>query len=417
MEISLNNKIINVEVLTDKVCIRLSDFSKVLSLPEKFIVGAIHTFEEYAYEIKGEEYYDINVFLIFASQYAKSDITSIYNGLKEKGLNKYVKSYISDKIENEKLFNLDFIDIMDNFEDFINTSLKAEKTESDENYGFYFEEFNFNDAEILLYKIKRKYDLDENFGKVVLPDKLQNILNNLNNENDDYNLETSTNKAAYLLYNIVKEKPYHSYNFVIGGLFAMYYLYINDDLMIDGNCLFSSSDVTYMTDICEKYVDDEAIKVISTFLSQKCKWKSPKVQLCLKKLNQNYNNENLINYIISFVEKYYIRYGFYDYFDSFGRAVKLHYSGTFYKFKLNVYETMNTRSLVFDVLGRADIESINVSDSIDFFDTLYNEIQVRATKNLERELKKKIKDNVKHTSSIIDNITFIIYWNINIEDY
>lgn len=434
MKINLNNKNINLEVLKDKVCVRLNDFNNFFSFGEKFDYNSAlctmafnYEVEEYAYEIKGEKYYDINILLLFSDEYSKNDTAKIYRVFKENGLDKFIQSFICDKIENEKIFNTDFVDMINNFDDFIITAFKSTKNEVDCDHRFYFEEFLLEDSEMLLEKIREKYNIDESFGRVMFPDALEIIFKKLNGDytyDQDDSLEfdnfqestfdTITYKAAYLLYNIVKEKPYYNHNHLIAGIFMMYYLYINNALTVDGHYLFSSSDLTYITDLCERYEETEAIKLISSFLSLKNKGESQELKLSLRKLKEEYSQENLTNYVVAFVENQYINYGFYDYFDSYGRGVKLHYGGTFFNFKLNVYETMKTKNLVFDVLGMANIESMKVSHPIEFISELYNEIKLRATKSLNKELKKKIIDKVKHESPIIDNITFVILWNYRI---
>ena len=139
----------------------------------------------------------------------------------------------------------------------------------------------------------------------------------------------------------------------------------------------------------------------------------------LNKFLSNKTYENAYNYIIAFASKYRGEEGYYDYYnysESKYSVFKLRYRGIISRFEF--IESPEKNVFVFNASGKAVIEIPNGMYNADkVSESVYKEIQERASEGIIKELKKKICNNLENFISIADlNIIANINWKLDIEE-
>ena len=139
----------------------------------------------------------------------------------------------------------------------------------------------------------------------------------------------------------------------------------------------------------------------------------------LSKFLSNKTYENAYNYIIAFASEYRGDEGYYDYYnysESKYSVFKLRYRGIISRFKF--VESPKKNTFVFNASGKAVIEIPNgMYNSDKVSESVYKEIQERASEGIIRELKRKICTNIENFIPFADlNVVANIKWTLVIEE-
>lgn len=392
--------------------------------------------------------YNINLVLYYGYYEYLNQTKIFYSFLKENNLTSTIWMYLCDVLEN-KTNKSSFLKIFKNYENIFSTIEKLKTSEHSKNYSAFFipDENLIND---MISKLKDEYYLDDDFGVLKEKDSFKNITSDFYENYFDYDNLSYENNLSSFTYLFLKAMPYISGNEEILCGIILLDLINSNDLYSKNYTYLNSKNYTYLNEIdlgifikeaTENLKEDPLYlkeKITKLFYYEKnptIRYKDPDSSL-LKESTQ----ENIINYIVEFIQKNKAYSGRYDYFrgkeptkdpnDPFSEfytsnVYKLHFHCEFNNFKLNVGKSMTKQNtLVFNVDGNAYIEApidLNRRDLfiLNIYDEIKNKLAPDAFEELETDAIKKLDISLNHKLKDIFDIKklkfeYIINWNIEI---
>lgn len=423
----------NFDIIIDntKSYMNLNDVSLLYGFNKNTTHRALNNLIEYHMAIDNllfidtdSSYYDLNVVLLLGINYNKPICLDIYKSIKEVNLDNYVFNYIKDTLNTFATnTNLNTIDIIDDYVDIFKTLSKKNVVHDD---CCFINCLNADECYKLIENIKERYYFSNNFGKEKQARSLYEILNDFENETIilDEEIQTMTieNMAAKLLYTLIKKQPFIDNNSELSCILVIEFLRKNQRLVTNFKYNILSTDLTYAISLIENssLSKENIINEVSNFLSKTTSHSFAKSIKLYQNLKDNYSYNNVIKYIVAYVEDFWGKQGYYDYFNVSEHAKKLYYSGNYYNFKLNVSKTIqSSKTLCFDVLATANIEiPKKMKNRSLVIEDLVEEIKKRSYKDvIENDLLKSLKDNLKGLFNLnAITITFNILWHVIDED-
>lgn len=384
--------------------------------------------------------YNINLVLYYGYYEYLNQTKIFYSFLKENNLTSTIWMFLCDVLEN-KTNKSSFLKIFKNYENIFSTIEKLKTSEHSKNYSAFFipDENLIND---MISKLKDEYYLNDDFGVLKEKDSFKNITSDFYENYFDYdNLSYEKNLSSFT-YLFLKAMPYISGNEEILCGIILLDLINNNDLYSKNYTYLNEIDLgIFIKEATENLKEDPLYlkeKITKLFYYEKnptIRYKDPDSSL-LKESTQ----ENIINYIVEFIQKNKAYSGRYDYFkgkeptkdpnDPFSEfytsnVYKLHFHCEFNNFKLNVGKSMTKQNtLVFNVDGNAYIEApidLNRRDLfiLNIYDEIKNKLAPDAFEELETDAIKKLDISLNHKLKDIFDIKklkfeYIINWNIEI---
>lgn len=384
--------------------------------------------------------YNINLVLYYGYYEYLNQTKIFYSFLKENNLTSTIWMFLCDVLEN-KTNKSSFLKIFKNYENIFSTIEKLKTSEHSKNYSAFFipDENLIND---MISKLKDEYYLNDDFGVLKEKDSFKNITSDFYENYFDYDNLSYENNLSSFTYLFLKAMPYISGNEEILCGIILLDLINNNDLYSKNYTYLNEIDLgIFIKEATENLKEDPLYlkeKITKLFYYEKnptIRYKDPDSSL-LKESTQ----ENIINYIVEFIQKNKAYSGRYDYFkgkeptkdpnDPFSEfytsnVYKLHFHCKFNNFKLNVGKSMTKQNtLVFNVDGNAYIEApidLNRRDLfiINIYDEIKNKLAPDAFEELETDAIKKLDISLNHKLKDIFDIKklkfeYIINWNIEI---
>lgn len=384
--------------------------------------------------------YNINLVLYYGYYEYLNQTKIFYSFLKENNLTSTIWMFLCDVLEN-KTNKSSFLKIFKNYENIFSTIEKLKTSEHSKNYSAFFipDENLIND---MISKLKDEYYLNDDFGVLKEKDSFKNITSDFYENYFDYDNLSYENNLSSFTYLFLKAMPYISGNEEILCGIILLDLINNNDLYSKNYTYLNEIDlgifIKEATEILKEdplYLKEKITKLFYYEKNPTIRYKDPDSSL-LKESTQ----ENIINYIVEFIQKNKAYSGRYDYFrgkeptkdpnDPFSEfytsnVYKLHFHCEFNNFKLNVGKSMTKQNtLVFNVDGNAYIEApidLNRRDLfiLNIYDEIKNKLAPDAFEELETDAIKKIDISLNHKLKDIFDIKklkfeYIINWNIEI---
>lgn len=384
--------------------------------------------------------YNINLVLYYGYYEYLNQTKIFYSFLKENNLTSTIWMFLCDVLEN-KTNKSSFLKIFKNYENIFSTIEKLKTSEHSKNYSAFFipDENLIND---MISKLKDEYYLNDDFGVLKEKDSFKNITSDFYENYFDYDNLSYENNLSSFTYLFLKAMPYISGNEEILCGIILLDLINNNDLYSKNYTYLNEIDLgIFIKEATENLKEDPLYlkeKITKLFYYEKnptIRYKDPDSSL-LKESTQ----ENIINYIVEFIQKNKAYSGRYDYFrgkeptkdpnDPFSEfytsnVYKIHFHCEFNNFKLNVGKSMTKQNtLVFNVDGNAYIEApidLNRRDLfiLNIYDEIKNKLAPDAFEELETDAIKKLDISLNHKlKDIFDinklKIEYIINWNIEI---
>lgn len=384
--------------------------------------------------------YNINLVLYYGYYEYLNQTKIFYSFLKENNLTSTIWMYLCDVLKN-KTNKSSFLKIFKNYENIFSTIEKLKTSEHSKNYSAFFipDENLIND---MISKLKDEYYLNDDFGVLKEKDSFKNITSDFYENYFDYDNLSYENNLSSFTYLFLKAMPYISGNEEILCGIILLDLINNNDLYSKNYTYLNEIDLgIFIKEATENLKEDPLYlkeKITKLFYYEKnptIRYKDPDSSL-LKESTQ----ENIINYIVEFIQKNKAYSGRYDYFrgkeptkdpnDPFSEfytsnVYKLHFHCEFNNFKLNVGKSMTKQNtLVFNVDGNAYIEApidLNRRDLfiLNIYDEIKNKLAPDAFEELETDAIKKLDISLNHKLKDIFDIKklkfeYIINWNIEI---
>ena len=384
--------------------------------------------------------YNINLVLYYGYYEYLNQTKIFYSFLKENNLTSTIWMFLCDVLEN-KTNKSSFLKIFKNYENIFSTIEKLKTSEHSKNYSAFFipDENLIND---MISKLKDEYYLNDDFGVLKEKDSFKNITSDFYENYFDYDNLSYENNLSSFTYLFLKAMPYISGNEEILCGIILLDLINNNDLYSKNYTYLNEIDLgIFIKEATENLKEDPLYlkeKITKLFYYEKnptIRYKDPDSSL-LKESTQ----ENIINYIVEFIQKNKAYSGRYDYFrgkeptkdpnDPFSEfytsnVYKLHFHCEFNNFKLNVGKSMTKQNtLVFNVDGNTYIEApidLNRRDLfiLNIYDEIKNKLAPDAFEELETDAIKKLDISLNHKLKDIFDIKklkfeYIINWNIEI---
>ena len=347
--------------------------------------------------------YNINLVLYYGYYEYLNQTKIFYSFLKENNLTSTIWMFLCDVLEN-KTNKSSFLKIFKNYENIFSTIEKLKTSEHSKNYSAFFipDENLIND---MISKLKDEYYLNDDFGVLKEKDSFKNITSDFYENYFDYDNLSYENNLSSFTYLFLKAMPYISGNEEILCGIILLDLINNNDLYSKNYTYLNEIDLgIFIKEATENLKEDPLYlkeKITKLFYYEKnptIRYKDPDSSL-LKESTQ----ENIINYIVEFIQKNKAYSGRYDYFrgkeptkdpnDPFSEfytsnVYKLHFHCEFNNFKLNVGKSMTKQNtLVFNVDGNVYIEApIDLNRRDLFILNIYDEIKNKLAPDAFEEL-------------------------------
>ena len=375
-----------------------------------------------------ETLYNLNVVFSIGLEHFKKTTKKFYLFIKENKLDGTLFTFIKDALENLFLPDeKDPLKVIDSYQDVFKHYAK-ERIENDQyHYAYSYPYIIVELYQQIIEDAKNRYHFPDDFGIEKEPGSLEKILDVYSNVDFGFEKNPVEDQLARYFYSIVIEKPFVSYNNEIATILLLYFL-DNIDYIIkeDVRDLFTSSDIVAMITLIENSLPEQKEEVIEKTKKMLISSNySPyrKVDDALANLKENNTYNNVVNYIVAFIENYYGYQGYYEFFKYRESSVlKIHYHGEYNKFKLNVADSIqNYNTLVFDVYATAYMEApIGLVHRDELIEELYKEIKVRSYDDIIKDkLMKALRLKLVPYFCLKDiNIEFNFIWTLEAdEDY
>lgn len=376
------------------------------------------------YYQKGETiFYNLTFVFLMGLEIDKDFVKDFYCFCKKKNYLKEISPYYIGEIE-EVLIRFRFNEVVMNYQEFMATLKKVHALEEDDLHPLYlYDTFDVDAINRLIERVKKALQLSDDFGKEKEGCSFAYILNQMDLDSEMV-ANSLEEKASAYFYTLIKEKPFIEGNEEIACLVALYYLNANQILFANETMMIHPSDFAYAL----SYVEDaslskkEVIAKIKYLFAQNPNPNNDVLKERLSLLKRDNSYENVIHYVVAFIEAYHGYQGYYDYYQGEYCVYKLHYHGEYRYFKLNIAQTMALENtLCFDVLATAFMEAPTSLENRDkVIESLYHEIQYRSYHDvIQEDLMKALAQQIK---SYYDfrriHLKFNIKWKFEVEsDY
>lgn len=419
-----NNKIysfknIQLQLIENNIFISKKDIEILLNINEKLLdLWIISIKQNQLFEEKNNIYSLNTIFSIALENNCKNNLFPLFNFLKNNSLDIYLWDFIIDIYNNN---DESLLKCLNNYEDIIYSYNKLSQKHLILHKNYEINYLENDDLNKIKNYVINYFSLNKNFGEEKLYD-IDLIDNLLSKYLPEKTIETIEEFACYILYSIIKEQPFKQNNKEMAILITSYFLNKNKLLIQDNIQAISLSDLLLAAEIIDNSNLDEKDKTIEKIskLLQFTPSKNNEFSQLLMELKNDPTEENIINYITKYIEKFNYITCYYGYFDSPGRVYRINYSANYKKFTLNIFKTMNNnKTMYFDIKAIAFIQSpTNLNDRKNMINNLYHEIKTRSYDDIiNNVLIQKLKDDLKDIYDLNKiNFKFNISWSIDIDE-
>lgn len=370
-------------------------------------------------EIEYLPFYDINILLLLSLKYNPEIAQEAYRSIKAKQMTEWIDHDILVKLE--KLYSVVEEEIP--WDDFrkVFSSLSKEKSKARiHRCEFYNRVYLFMiDDEIK--ELRKKIKLPEDFGEFKDYDLLESVYEECAlKKEEDASFEYY---AIKLLYTIATKKPYINYNDEIAIIAALVFLRENNQIYRNHEFVYSPFDFMRMIAIIKESQGEKEETIINRLIPLlNGNDKESKSKKDYDRFIADPNKENAIQFIVSYLEENVFEQGYYEYFTTTSNsAIKLHYSGSYYHIRLNVYQTMmKENSLCFDCDALAKMEALTmVKNRNALVCSLLDEIKKRSADDILSQIKTNLAKKLKNKFDLDTiNIEINPTWGVESElDY
>lgn len=233
----------------------------------------------------------------------------------------------------------------------------------------------------------------------------------------DLEFDSIEEEVSLILYELIKNDYYEEYNNLISAVIMLALLHTreleNDTKIVSDTAIAMAISIISCSDDEDK---DETIEKVVRIFSDLHTPRLDRAQRYFDHLVKNKTKEDAVNYLIKSIEAYEGRQGYYEYYGTKYSFVKLHYSGNYNKFVLNIVKSLESNKLIFDVQARADIEApYSLTDREETINSLFKEIKKRSYGDVIDNMLKEIKDKIRPYYNIDElEIEFEINWTVSI---
>ncbi len=373
-----------------------------------------------------ETLYNLNVVFSIGLEHFKKTTKKFYLFIKENKLDGTLFTFIKDALENLFLPDeKDPLKVIDSYQDVFNHYAKERVEDDRYHYAYSYPYIIIELYQQIIEDAKIRYHFPDDFGIEKEPGSLEKILDVYSNVDFGFEKNPVEDQLARYFYSIVTEQPFVNYNNEIATIFLLYFLdNINYIVKEDVRNLFNSSDIVAMITLIENSLPEQKEEVIEK--TKKMLIVSPynyykKVDKAFATLKENNTYNNVVNYIVAFIENYYGYQGYYEFYKYRESSVlKIHYHGEYNKFKLNVADSIqNYNTLVFDVYATAYMEApIGLVHRDEIIEDLYKEIKVRSYDDIIKDkLMKALRLKLVPYFYLKDiNIEFNFIWTLEADE-
>lgn len=374
---------------------------------------------DFFYKEDNTIYLSITCLFLMGLEIDNEFVKDFYLFLKKNDLINEINSLYLSEIEGLFVFT-PFIHILEQYEELMATLKKTHSEDEDDLHPIYI--WNTPDAftlKKLIESVKNRYHLSDDFGKEKQENALDYViyLHDTDQEDEEITVEGETSKFLYYL---LKEKPFVEGNEEIAVLIALYFLNDYQLLYDNGKMRIHPTDFAYAISLMQNTAlsKNETIQKIKYLFVQDLDPHQEKLETLFECVKKDNSFENVIQYVVAFIENYVGYQGYYDYYKGSSCVYKIHYHGEYHYFKLNVAQTMKLENtLCFDGLATAYMEAPESLENRDeVIASLYQEIQYRSYDDvIEKELKKSLIQKLKPYYDISQiQLQLNIKWKIEV---
>ncbi|CDC41882.1 putative uncharacterized protein [Firmicutes bacterium CAG:449] len=373
---------------------------------EKYPNDSVSSFYDYDEDIIS--YHDLNLVFIIGLEMNKEFVKNFYLFCKKNNLKINFIPYLKDEIE------ILFLDVNKKYDEML---LTIDKINNKQVYNYrYFKNLDIFKCRNLILEIKNKYHYDEDFAQEKDEYTFLNIIDTINGQKGS--LEE---KASQYLFYIINDKPFIKGNEEIACFLVLDFLNINRAITKKGNFLIEPSDFTYAISLINNSNNKEETlkKIRCLFIGKK---KQNNLDELFEILKIDSSEDNVINYLVKYIENFYGCQGYYEYYNSKCGCLKIHYHGEYNYFKLNIGKTIaSNNTLYFDCIATCYMEApFYLTNRDKVIASLFEEIKVRSYEDvINDDLKKNLLNKLKPFYDLNQiNIEFNIKWKLDVDvDY
>lgn len=383
--------------------ISLFDIEELFCFDDKEVKDEIEAMSSYLskdrvpyIEIEYLPFYDINLLLLLSLKYNPEIVQEAYKQIKMKQMTEWIDHDIL--LQLEKLYSIREEEIRwDGFKE-VFSSLSKEKSKARVHRCEIYNRAYFFMIDDEIKELRKTINLPEDFGEFKDYDLLESVYEECalkKEENSSFEYY-----AIKLLYTIVTKKPYVNYNDEIAIIAALVFLRENNLIYRDHDFIYSPIDFVRMITIIKESQGEKEEEVINKLIPLlNGNDKESKSNKDYDRFIADPSKENAIQFIVSYLEENAFEQGYYEYFTTkSNRAIKLHYSGSYYHIRLNVYQTMmKENSLCFDCDALAKMEAPTmVKNRNGLVCSLFDEIKKRSADDILSQIKTNLAKELKN---------------------
>lgn len=347
-------------------------------------------------EIEYLPFYDINLLLLLSLKYNPEIAQEAYKQIKVKQMTEWIDHDIL--LQLEKLYSIREEEIRwDGFKE-VFSSLSKEKSKARVHRCEFYNRAYFFMIDDEIKELRKTINLPEDFGEFKDYDLLESVYEECalkKEENSSFEYY-----AIKLLYTIVTKKPYVNYNDEIAIIAALVFLRENNLIYRDHDFIYSPIDFVRMIEIIKESQGEKEEEVINKLIPLlNGNDKESKSDKDYDRFIADPSKENAIQFIVSYLEENAFEQGYYEHFTTKSNsAIKLHYSGSYYHIRLNVYQTMiKENSLCFDCDALAKMEAPTmVKNRNGLVCSLFDEIKTRSADDILSQIKTNLAKKLKN---------------------
>lgn len=383
--------------------ISLFDIKELFCFDDKEVKDEIEAMSSYLskdrvpyIEIEYLPFYDINLLLLLSLKYNPEIAQEAYKQIKVKQMTEWIDHDIL--LQLEKLYSIREEEIRwDGFKE-VFSSLSKEKSKARVHRCEFYNRAYFFMIDDEIKELRKTINLPEDFGEFKDYDLLESVYEECalkKEENSSFEYY-----AIKLLYTIATKKPYTNYNDEIAIIAALVFLRENNLIYHDHDFIYSPIEFMKMIAIIKESQGEKEEEVINKLIPLlNGNEKESKSDKDYDRFIADPSKENAIQFIVSYLEENAFERGYYEYFTTKSNsAIKLHYSGSYYHIRLNVYQTMiKENSLCFDCDALAKMEAPTmVKNRNGLVCSLFDEIKKRSADDILSQIKTNLAKKLKN---------------------
>ena len=383
--------------------ISLFDIKELFCFDDKEVKNEIEAMSSYLskdrvpyIEIEYLPFYDINLLLLLSLKCNPEIAQEAYKQIKVKQMTEWIDHDIL--LQLEKLYSIREEEIRwDGFKE-VFSSLSKEKSKARVHRCEFYNRAYFFMIDDEIKELRKTINLPEDFGEFKDYDLLESVYEECalkKEENSSFEYY-----AIKLLYTIATKKPYTNYNDEIAIIAALVFLRENNLIYRDHDFIYSPIDFVRMIEIIKESQGEKEEEVINKLIPLlNGNEKESKSDKDYDRFIADPSKENAIQFIVSYLEENAFEQGYYEYFTTKSNsAIKLHYSGSYYHIRLNVYQTMiKENSLCFDCDALAKMEAPTmVKNRNGLVCSLFDEIKKRSADDILSQIKTNLAKKLKN---------------------